>query len=408
MISTHGMTRPADLSDVRTTNLAVVLRFVRTHAPCSRADIAASTGLNKATVSSLVTDLLERRLLRETGLTENRIGRPASMLTLQSRPYAAIGIELAADHLVAIAVDLTGERLLTWRRAYPGLDGTAGRAEAAVAALAGRVVAKMAGQERRVLGLTVGAPGLVAPGGGVRFAPHLGRTELELGAALERGLRHPEFDVVIDSAANLAALAEHRVGAEADTPHMLTLIGDVEIGAGIVADGRTLRGGRGFAGQAGHLQVDCAGPRCRCGRQGCLEAVAGLPALVRRALPDTVGDGPVTDFAPELERITALAGNGDAHVTAALAETGRLLGRGVSMLAELLDPQVVVLGGSFAALARWLLPAVEAELASRATVPGDPGCRVTASTLHPDAAALGGAMLALDRLEDGKLPAPAA
>jgi len=408
VISTHGMTRPADLSDVRTTNLAVVLRFVRTHAPCSRADIAASTGLNKATVSSLVTDLLERRLLRETGLTENRIGRPASMLTLQSRPYAAIGIELAADHLVAIAVDLTGERLLTWRRAHPGLNGTAGRAEAAVAALAGRVVAKMAAQERRVLGLTVGAPGLVGPGGGVRFAPHLGRTELDLGTALARGLRHPEFDVVIDSAANLAALAEHRIGAEADTPNMLTLIGDVEIGAGIVADGRTLRGGRGFAGQAGHLQVDCAGPRCRCGRQGCLEAVAGLPALVRRALPDTVRDGPVTDFAPELERITALAGNGDAHVTAALAETGRLLGRGVSMLTELLDPQVVVLGGSFAALARWLLPAVEAELASRAAVPGDPGCRVTASTLHPDAAALGGAMLALDRLEAGKLPAPAA
>lgn len=408
MISTHGMTRPADLSDVRTTNLAVVLRFVRTHAPCSRADIAASTGLNKATVSSLVTDLLERRLLRETGLTENRIGRPASMLTLQSRPYAAIGIELAADHLVAIAVDLTGERLLTWRRAYPGLDGTAGRAEAAVAALAGRVVAKMAAQERRVLGLTVGAPGLVAPGGRVRFAPHLGRTELDLGAALERGLRHPEFDVVIDSAANLAALAEHRIGAEADTPNMLTVIGDVEIGAGIVADGRTLRGGRGFAGQAGHLQVDCAGPRCRCGRQGCLEAVAGLPALVRRALPDTVRDGPVIDFAPELERITALAGNGDAHVTAALAETGRLLGHGVSMLAELLDPQVVVLGGSFAALAPWLLPAVAAELTSRVGVAGDPGCRVTASTLHPDAAALGGAMLALDRLEAGKLPAPAA
>ena len=178
MISTHGMTRPADLSDVRTTNLAVVLRFVRTHAPCSRADIAASTGLNKATVSSLVTDLLDRHLLRETGLTENRIGRPASMLTLQSRPYAAIGIEIAADQLVAIAVDLTGQRLLTWRRAYPGLDGSPGRAEAAVAALAGRVVAKMAAQERRVLGLTVAAPGLVAPGGGVRFAPHLNRGDL--------------------------------------------------------------------------------------------------------------------------------------------------------------------------------------------------------------------------------------
>jgi predicted NBD/HSP70 family sugar kinase len=76
------------------------------------------------------------------------------------------------------------------------------------------------------------------------------------------------------------------------------------------------------------------------------------------------------------------------------------------MLAELLDPQVVVLGGSFATLAPWLLPAVQDELASRAF--GDLGCRVTASALHPDGAALGGAMLALDRLEAGKLPAPAA
>jgi predicted NBD/HSP70 family sugar kinase len=264
----------------------------------------------------------------------------------------------------------------------------------------------MAAQERRVLGLTVAAPGLVGPGGGVRFAPHLGRPPLDLGTALERGLRHPGYEVVIDSAANLAALAEYRGGADADTPHLLALIGDVEIGAGIVAGGRALRGGRGFAGQAGHLQVDCAGPRCRCGRQGCLEAVAGLPALVRRALPDTAADGPISDFAPELDRITALARNGEQQVTEALAETGRLLGRGVSMLAELLDPQVVVLGGSFATLAPWLLPAVQAELASRAA-PGDVGCRVTASTLHPDAAALGGAMLALDRLEAGRLPAPA-
>ncbi|AGZ41799.1 rok family protein [Actinoplanes friuliensis DSM 7358] len=406
MIGTHGMTQPADLSDVRMTNLAVVLRYVRTHAPCSRADIAASTGLNKATVSSLVADLLERRLLRETGMAENRIGRPAAMLTLESRPYAAIGLEVATDHLAVVAVDLTGERLLTWRRAYPGLDGTPGRAEAAVAALAGRVVAKMAAQDRRVLGLTVGVPGQVGADGGVRFAPHLGRPDLELHAALERGLRRPDYEVVVDSAANLAALAEHRAGADADTPDLVTLVGDAGVSAGIITGGRLLRGGRGSAGQVGHLQVDCDGPLCRCGRTGCLEAVAGLPALVRRALPDTEDDGPVTDYAPELERIVALAKAGDTRVTEVLADTGRLLGRGVSTLAELLDPQVVVLGGTFATLAPWLLPAVEAEVKSRAAAPGDLGFRVTVSTLHPDAAAVGGAMLALDRLEAGRLPVP--
>jgi predicted NBD/HSP70 family sugar kinase len=392
------------LTDVRTTNLAVVLRYVRTHAPCSRADIAASTGLNKATVSSLVADLLERRLLRETGMAENRIGRPAAMLTLESRPYAAIGLEVGADHLVAIAVDLTGERLLSWRRAFPGLGGTAGRAEAAVAALAGRVVAKLTAQGRQILGLTVAVPGLVTAAGGVRFAPYLGWSDLDLKPALTKALRRPEYDIVVDNDANLAALAEHRSGAYAGTPDLIALIGGVCIGAGLIADGRLVRGGQGFAGQVGHLQLDPAGPLCRCGRRGCLEAFAGLPALVRNALPDTVADGPVTDFAPELERITALAAAGDEVATRALSEGGSRIGQAVSVLADVLDPHVVVLGGAFATLSPWLLPAVEAEVKARA-VPGEAG-HVVVSTLDPGSAAAGGAALALDRLESGRLPAP--
>ena len=72
-------------------------------------------------MSSLVADLIDRRLLRETGLTENRIGRPATMLVLDGEPYAAIGVEVNADHLTAVAVDLAGTRLLTWRRSFAGL-----------------------------------------------------------------------------------------------------------------------------------------------------------------------------------------------------------------------------------------------------------------------------------------------
>ena len=88
----------AEVGDVRATNLAVVLRCVREQGPCSRADIAAATGLNKTTVSSLVSELLRRRLLRETGTTENRVGRPAIMLALDGASSAAIGIEVNADY----------------------------------------------------------------------------------------------------------------------------------------------------------------------------------------------------------------------------------------------------------------------------------------------------------------------
>src|SRR3954453_5142145 len=140
VMTTQTTPQPADFADVRATNLAVVLRHLRMNAPCSRADIAAATGLNKATVSSLGTDLIERRLVREVGMSENRIGRPATMLVLDGSPYAAIGLEVNADYLTAVVLDLAGERLVSWRRSFTGASSSPGQAIASLAALAKRVV----------------------------------------------------------------------------------------------------------------------------------------------------------------------------------------------------------------------------------------------------------------------------
>src|SRR5690242_12190907 len=130
-MTTPSGPQPADFADVRATNLAVVLRDVRAHAPCSRADIAARTGLNKATVSSLVGELIDRRLVRETGITEHRIGRPATMLVLDGSRFAAIGLEIGVDPVTVVALDLAGVELVSWRRARPA--GAAGGVTAGTA-----------------------------------------------------------------------------------------------------------------------------------------------------------------------------------------------------------------------------------------------------------------------------------
>ncbi|WP_117669156.1 ROK family transcriptional regulator [Micromonospora sp. MW-13] len=404
LISVQNDPQPTDLGDVRVANRAVVLRHVRVHAPCSRADIAARTGLNKATVSSLVTELIDRRLLRETGLTEHRVGRPATMLVLDGEPYAALGLQIGADELVAVAVDLGGNRLLTWRRAFAAPLSPPDEAVRALAALARRAVARITGQGRVVLGLTVGVPGLVDTAGCVPLSPALGWREVPLAAALRAALRDPEFAVTADNEANLAALAEQRHGAHAGAANLVHLTGGAGIGAGVIADGRLLRGGRGFAGEVGHLTLDPAGPACTCGQAGCLEALTGLPAVVRRLLPDTAGDGPVTDFLPELDRIRALAGQDDPTVRAGLAEIGRHLGHGVALLANVVNPEAVLVGGHYAALGPWLLPAAQVELAARTLAPEAGGCRLEASTLGGAAAALGGATAALSTVESGRLP----
>lgn len=398
--------RPADFTDVRATNLAVVLRYVRAHAPCSRADIAASTGLNKATVSSLVGDLLDRRLVRETGLTENRIGRPATMLMLDGSLYAAIGLEVDADALTAVAIDLAGERLLQWRRSFTGLSDAPGKAIATIAALAHRAVGRVQKDGKQVLGLTVGVPGLVDGGGTVRFAPNLDWHDVDVHGGLVRALGDPKFPVQVDNDANLAATAEYRYGPYAGTPNLVYLTGGVGIGAGVVLDGRLLRGARGFTGEIGHVQVDPSGPVCACGRRGCLEAVAGIGALLRRVSPDAFADAPPRDVRPELDDVVRRALASEPAVLDALSDLGRYLGHGASILANVVNPEIMILGGAFVPLAPWLLPSAEAEVAARTVAPEAGGCRLVISELDVAAAALGAAARVLDTVEAGELPSP--
>ena len=407
MISKQSGPQPADFADVRATNLAVVLRQVRTDAPCSRADIAAATGLNKATVSSLVTDLIERRLVREVGMTENRIGRPATMLVLDGAPYAAVGLEVNADYLTAVALDLGGERLLSWRRSFAGASSSPGQAIASLAALAKRAVARMVREQRRVLGLTVGVPGLVDADGVVELAPNLGWRRVDLRKSLLSALNEPHYPLLVENDANLAVLAEQRFGGRA-AGNLVYLTGSAGVGAGIVCDGRLLRGGRGFAGEFGHLPLDESGPACGCGRRGCLESLAGLGALISRALPDAAAEAATSpsEFGPHVDEIHRLAKAGDPQVLEALAATGRHLGHGISMLANLINPEFVALGGYFTPLAPWLIPEAERELLARSVAADGGGTRIVASALDASAAAAGGAAQVLDAIDSGILPTP--
>jgi predicted NBD/HSP70 family sugar kinase len=143
-----------------------------------------------------------------------------------------------------------------------------------------------------------------------------------------------------------------------------------------------------------------------CGRRGCLEAVAGIPALTRLALPDTDHGLRRADLAPDLQEVQRRAKANDPSTLEALAEIGRWLGYGTSLLANLLNPEVVILGGRFASLAPWLLASAEATLTERTVAPRAGGCRIVASTLGAGSAALGAAARVLDHIDAGHLPEP--
>ncbi|BCY06014.1 ROK family protein [Actinoplanes sp. L3-i22] len=370
MTTTRAEPQPADFADVRTTNLAVVLRHLRAHGPSSRAAIAASTGLTKATVSSLTGDLIGHRLLRETGLSGNRIGRPATVLALDGSAYASIGIQIGSGQITALAVDYSSDQLLLWHRSVESR-----RLASEIVALAQRAASRVRQQGRRVLGLTVALPSASA-------VP--GLRELVAGS-----LRQKDLVVAVSHHAALAAVAEQRLGGHTD--HDLAYIsGASGLEAGLILDGNLLRGGR-----LGSFTLGPAGSPT-------LQDQAGIEPLLRRALPD-FDPSALTDLGPAVEQVAVRARAGDTAALAALTHTGGYLGQGLAVLANLIRPDVFVLGDHFATLAEWLIPAASAELSRHA---GAPEGRIAASTLGLHAAALGGAVSHLDQVDTGRIPLP--
>ncbi|GAA3100870.1 putative NBD/HSP70 family sugar kinase [Kribbella aluminosa] len=394
-------TQTADHTDIRATNLAAVLGHLRRAAPCSRAAIAAGTGLNKATVTSIVGDLLDRRLVRETQQTQNHVGRPATLLVLDGSAYATIGLEVSGRGLTALGCDAAGEQVLRWHRAGPGGNAGPGRTISALAALARRAITTVQASGRQVLGISVGVPGLVDRDGAVVLAAGLGWRDVPLRAELASALGRPDIPVTVDNDASLAVLAEHLYGPLAGTANLIQVTGDTGVGAGIIADGRPLSGHRGYVGEIGHLRLVADGPACGCGRRGCLEALASLPAILSRI--DGLDEG---DPQLQLDQLIQRAQAADATVTKVLAEAGSHLGHGIAALVNTLNPEVVVLGGAYALLADQLVPAVDKALRDATIAPDAGGCRLAVSSFPQTATPLGATAQALSPLTQGRLPRP--
>ncbi|WP_198586901.1 ROK family transcriptional regulator [Glycomyces xiaoerkulensis] len=393
-----GRPRRADFTDVRANNLGYVLRQVRAEGRCSRADLAAKTGLNKATVSSLVAELIERRVLRESGSVIGNIGRPAVLLSVDTGYYASLGVEVNVDYMTLVAVDLEGNRLLSWRRAHDGAGSTPGKSVSALAGLAKRAVDKMDSEGRQILGLAVAVPGAIDHKGVVEDAPRLGWSDFDLTSRLRRAMRDPEYAVLVDNDANLGAVAEHRFGSHAGVADMLYLTGEIGLGSGLIVDGELRRGAGGFAGEIGNLLIEVDG---RTGQVDDLASIRAVLAAIAEA--DRIAG---TEVEAEVEDVVTRARAGDEAVIAVLERVGRALGAGLSCAVDLLNPEVVVLGGHFPALSHWLVPTTEAELHARAHPASAGNARIVVSDLGHEAPALGAATGILNDIDAGLMPTP--
>ncbi|HEV2779290.1 MAG TPA: ROK family transcriptional regulator [Actinophytocola sp.] len=400
-----GHNRPADQAGLRRGNLALLVRTLRTHGALSRAQLAVRSGLSKATVSSLVTDLEQRGLVHSAGVSAGGQGRPGQLVDLRPSSACGVGLDLHVAHVGGVVTDLTGSVLFRRRVAcdVPAVDPELALDQLAAVARDALAVVRAAGGHPA--GVAVSVPGLVdIDAGVVRLAPRLRWREVPVADGLAARTGLALLDIAVDNDANLGAMAEH---AGMPVSDLVYLTGDFGIGGGVICDGRLVRGALGFAGEIGHMSMDPLGPTCSCGRRGCWETQVGLGALLHAcADPDDPVRDPTLDLDECMAIIRARAERGDRRTLHALHQIGSALGAGVSIVVNLLNPAVVVLGGYFAALPEWLVEPVRAEVTARVLAPGAGGVTVVGSRLGFTAATTGGALASLRRVLDDPTVVP--
>ncbi|MEV0570179.1 ROK family transcriptional regulator [Dactylosporangium sp. NPDC050588] len=390
---------------IRRGNLTRILRHIRTNGPRSRAVIATATGLHKTTVSSLIEELLDLRLVREIGMDHSgAAGRPGRSVAL-SPDVGAVGVEINVDYLAVHGSDLAGRTIFEHRTAFTNVARGVEQCLDDITEAARQALEHLRRCGVTPVGLTVAVPGLIDVARGVVvLAPNLGWHDVPIVDRLSHGLP-PGLWIGVDNDANLAALAEHTWGVAAGTDNLVYLTGEVGVGGGVILDGRLLRGADGFCGEVGHMPVAPDGQRCGCGLIGCWETKVGLAELVRMATPDAAYDldrqvdtDRISDPQERVAEVARRLAAGDRAAVDAVAEIGTWLGHGGAILVNLFNPRVIVLGGYFAELADHLIPAAQARLARLAVASPVARCHFVASHLGFTAAARGAAGVTLDRM----------
>ncbi len=379
---------------LRDLNSSLLIELVRESRPISRADLARQSGLSAATVSNIVAQLIERGILVEVAIAPANGGRPPVLLDIDASGGYVIGIKLRGDGLTTVVCDLDSQVVASIETAVSLVANPV----AAVKAIEAETVKalKRAGVPRsKVLGVGIGLSGVVDSRAGIcRFSHLLQWRDVDLVKPLRSSLALP---VWIDHDINALAVAEKWSGDGLAHRNFVTLSVGRGIGLGIVIDRAPYRGATGSAGELGHMIVEPGGPRCGCGRDGCLEALVG---------EDAIRAGVGVRLGREISRdeLIDLTTSEDPTTVEVVANAGRTLGTAVANMITLLNPELLLISGEGTELGGTYLDPVVAAVREQTFADQGRHVEVKIQSWGDEAWAVGAATLVLR--ESFSMPAP--
>jgi N-acetylglucosamine repressor len=367
---------------IRDINRQIVLNYVREREPISRATIARETALQRSTISEIVEALTGEGLIEEIGEGESTGGRRPTLLRLRTVGAIAIGVNITPTYTSIASSDLAG--VVVQQEAFP-TDPCVERTLKRIIEIIRRF-----SEQSSIEGVGISIPGLVTPAtGNVIFVPYFKWRDLPIGETISQATGLP---VTIDNDANAVALAELWFGRPEvrDARDFIFVLVADGIGTGIIFDGQVYRGERGAAGEFGHMIVGSNAPvPCSCGNDDCWEAFASERAATARYKRLSGASS-----APDFETLMRRAMAGEQEAMAALTETARYLGIGISNLIVGFSPEAVIVGGAITQA--WpLIEKALTEKIERSVRRGLPSARILRSTLDGDPTLMGALSLVL-------------
>jgi predicted NBD/HSP70 family sugar kinase len=387
-------------SSLRDANRNLVVDTVKRYGGLTQVELAETTGLSQATVSTIVRELLAAGVVDTA--TTTRSGRRAQMVTLARRVGLAAGVQIGHRHLRLVLGDFSHQVIAEQTLPLPAdhrVDTSLDRVALLVVDLVERVGASL----DDIVGLGVGLPAPVDASTGMVSVSGImpGWDTVHVGQVLSKRLGRP---VYVDNDANLGAIAESTLGAARQYSDSVFVRASYGTGAGIVINGQVHRGVAGTAGEIGHVQVAVPGELCRCGNRGCLDTVVGASALIDRL---RVSSGPLA-----LRDVVQRAIDGDERCAEVIGEAGAMIGMVVAGLGVAVNPQLVVVGGELAETGDLLMRPLREAVRRRVLLNQISPLEVVPASLGSRAEVIGALVLALQstalplRVDDD--PAPVA
>lgn len=367
-----------------------LLELIRTGRARTRRELLTSTGLSRSTVAARLDQLVEAGYLRESGVETGSRGRPSTVLAFDDAHGAVLAADLGATHARAALCDLAGRTLGEVAQNLRISNGPEAVLEWLEAQWR-RLLGASGLDAGRVVGLGVGVPGPVDFTTGRPIRPPImpGWDDYPVRDRLEQAFGVPGF---VENDANVMALGEFHAGLSS-CPSLLFVKVATGIGAGMVVEGRLVRGVNGGSGDIGHVRISDAGtgPVCACGARGCLAASASGSALARRlreiGLPAETSRDAV-----------GLAQAGDPHAIALIREAGLLLGDVLATAVTLLNPQILMVGGDLVRAQEHFMVGLQERLYQRTQPLATRDLRIMTSSLGDRAGAVGAARLVIEEV----------